>query len=361
LKLTTSRQIETIKAYEPGKPISELEREYGIKNAVKLASNENPIGYSLKVNEAIQNCLASMNRYPDPGAYDLSEALAKKYKVKHSNIVLGNGSDEIISLLANAFLKTDEEALMPLPSFLMYEICVKIAKGNPVKVPLKDFHIDFDSILEKINPKTKMIFLTNPFNPTGDIFTEDEFLGFAEKVPDDILIILDEAYIEFVKDESAYNSLKNPLNDPRIVTIRTFSKAYGLAGFRLGYGVMSDEIAQILQKIRPPFNVNSLAQSAGLAALNDTDFLNQSIEFILKEMSFLKTEINLMGLDYLPTHSNFLMVNVEKESVEVFKDLLQLGVIVKSMKSYGFDNWIRVNAGTQNENKDFVKALKKVI
>ncbi|MCK5100298.1 MAG: aminotransferase class I/II-fold pyridoxal phosphate-dependent enzyme, partial [Desulfobacteraceae bacterium] len=172
---------------------------------------------------------------------------------------------------------------------------------------------------------------------------------------------VDEAYIEFVIDNTVFNSLENPLNDKRVITLRTFSKAYGLAGFRLGYGIMDKEVAKVLHKIRPPFNVNSLAQAAGLAALNDIEFLDKSVEFILKELNFIKTQLDKIGLDYHPTNANFLMVNVKKDSTQVFNDLLKLGVIVKSMKSYGFDNWIRVNAGTQNENKTFIKALKKVI
>jgi histidinol-phosphate aminotransferase len=361
LKLKTSKQIESIKTYEPGKPISELERELGIKNAVKLASNENPIGHSLKVNDAVIESLKTMHRYPDPRAYELTKALADKYKIHAKNVIIGNGSDEIISLIANAFLTTDEEALMPVPSFLMYEICVKIAKGIPVMVPLKDFQIDFDGIVKRINDKTRMIFLTNPFNPTGNTFTEFEFLKFAEKVPKNVLIIVDEAYIEFVKDNSVFNSLENPLQDKRIVTLRTFSKAHGLAGFRLGYGIMDQDVAQILNKIRPPFNVNSLAQAAGLAAINDSEFLEKSVDFILNGLVFIEDALKDIGLEYLPTQANFIMINVNKDSTEVFNDLLKLGVIVKSMKSYGFDNWIRMNAGTQSENKAFIKALKKVL
>ena len=361
MKFKTSRQINSIKAYEPGKPIKELERELGIKNSVKLASNENPLGQSPLVMDAVKENVYSMHRYPDSRGHDLVEAISKKYKIKPENIVIGNGSDEIISLLANAFLDSNEEALMPFPSFLMYEICVKIAKGTPVMVSLKDFQIDFDKMLEKISKKTRMIFLTNPFNPTGGIFTKQNFLKFAKNVPKDILIIVDEAYFEFVKDDTAFNSLENPLKDKRVVTLRTFSKAYGLAGFRIGYGIMDKEIAKTIHKIRPPFNVNSLAQAAGLAALSDVEFLDKSVEFILKGITFLKAELDKINLNYYPTHANFLMVNVGKDSSEVFNDLLKFGVIVKSMKSYGFNDWIRVNAGTINENKIFIQALKKVI
>ncbi len=361
MKFKYSRQMKLIKAYEPGKPINELERELGIKDSVKLASNENPIGHSLLVKDAVLKNLSFMNRYPDPRGHDLSKAIAEKYKVKNENVVIGNGSDEIIALLANAFLDTDDEALMPFPSFLMYEICVKIAKGIPVMVPLKDFNIDFNKMVEKINEKTRMIFLTNPFNPTGCIITKSDFKKFANKVPQNVLIILDEAYFEFVRDESIFNSLEKPLFDNRIVTLRTFSKAYGLAGFRLGYGIMDKQIADVLHKIRPPFNVNSLAQAAGVAALNDVDFLNKSIDFILKGIDFIKLELDKISLQFINTQANFIMINVEKDSTQVFNELLKLGVIIKSMKSYGFDNWIRVNAGTLNENKRFIKALKKVL
>ncbi len=361
MKLKTSKQIQSIKIYEPGKPISELEREYGINNPAKLASNENPIGHSHKVIDAVNKDLHSMNRYPDPRGYNLTELLANKYKVVPGNIIIGNGSDEIISLLANAFLDYNDEALMPQPSFLMYEICVKIAKGKPVMVPLNDYKIDLNKMLDSITDKTKMVFLTNPFNPTGSVFNEKEFMNFSNKIPEDVLMIVDEAYIEFAEDDLIFNSLKTPLIDKRVVTLRTFSKAYGLAGFRLGYGVMDIEIAKILHKIRPPFNVNSLAQAAGVAAMNDTIFLEKSVAFICKQINFLKNELETIGVTYLPTHANFLMINVKKESTKVFNDLLKLGVIVKSMKSYGFNNWIRVNAGTEKENILFIQALKKVL
>ncbi len=361
MKPRTNRYIDSIKAYEPGKPVKELERELGIKNSVKLASNENPIGLSSKVADAVRENLLSMNRYPDPVAHDLSSALALKHKVSTGNIVIGNGSDEIISLLANAFLDKGDEALMPLPSFLMYEICVKIAKGIPVMVPLADYKIDFNKMVEKINEKTRIIFLTNPFNPTGTIFTREEFINFSKDVPEDVLIVVDEAYIEFAGHTGCFNSLEPPLEDERVVSLRTFSKAYGLAGFRLGYGVMDIQLSEIIHKIRPPFNVNSLAQAAGLAALHDDRFLNKSVESILKGIDYLKAGLDGIGLEYCPTHANFIMVNVDKDSYQVFNDLLKLGVIVKSMKSYGFDNWIRVNAGTINENKLFIEALKQVI
>ncbi len=263
-------QVATIKPYEAGKPLKEVEREYNITNVVKLASNENPLGFSPMVNDAVNHHIEDMNRYPESSAYELVQGLSKKYKVQADNIVVGNGSDDIIALLCHGFLNPGDEAVMPLPSFLMYEISVKTAKGIPVMVPLKDFSTNLQGIADQINKKTKMVFITNPFNPTGSTITDDEFETFIKKVPEDVLVIVDEAYIEFVRDDTVYNSLKDPLTDPRIVSLRTFSKAYGLAGFRVGYGIMDAAIAEILNRIRQPFNVNSLAQVAATAALKCT-------------------------------------------------------------------------------------------
>ncbi len=361
MKFTISASLDTIKAYEPGKPLKELEREYNIKKAIKLASNENPIGFSDKVREAVLENLADMNRYPESSGYLLVNKLAQKFKVSKDNIVLGNGSDDIIALLAHAYLNPGEEALMPLPSFLMYEISVKTAKGNPVAVPLKNFTMDLDGMLEKIGPKTKMVFLTNPFNPTGSTLSKDQFVDFAQKIPGNVIIVVDEAYIEFVRDNTVFNSLESPLQDPRVVTLRTFSKAYGLAGFRIGYGVMDNEIAEVLNRIRQPFNVNSLAQAAACAALEDEDFLNTSIKTTHNGIDYLSKELTDMGIGYLPTQSNFLMLDIQTDSSVVFNRLLELGIIARSMKSYGFETFLRVNAGTEDENKTFIRGLKEVL
>ena len=361
MKFTISRPVRTIKAYEPGKPLKEVEREYHISHAVKLASNENPFGYSPNVRDAVLAHLDDMNRYPESSAWDLVQGLAGKFGISSENIVVGNGSDDIIALLAHAFLNPGDEALMPLPSFLMYEISVKTAKGEPVMVPLTDFSTNLDGILEHITPKTRMIFITNPFNPTGSTITADEFSAFSDRVPEDVLIIVDEAYIEFVRDDTVYNSLHHPLSDLRIVTLRTFSKAYGLAGFRVGYGVMDKAVAEVLQRIRQPFNVNSLAQAAAVAALDDEAFLKQSIRATHEGLDFLISELSQMNIPCLPTQSNFLMLNLEIDASRVFEQMLTQGVIVRSLKSYGFDTFLRVNTGTQKENKAFIAALKTVL
>ena len=361
MKFKISSQIATIKPYEPGKPLKEVQREYQITNVIKLASNENPIGFSPRVYDAVTQNMKDMNRYPESSSYLLSNKLAQKFGIDTQNIVIGNGSDDIIALLAHGFLNLGDEAIMPLPSFLMYEISVKTAKGIPVMVPLTDFSTNLNGLIEKISSKTRMIFITNPFNPTGSTITRDEFDEFAKKVPDDVMIVVDEAYIEFVRSEAVYDSLKNPLQDPRVVTLRTFSKAYGLAGFRVGYGIMDEQIAQVLNTIRQPFNVNSLAQAAAVAALDDEAFLNKSIQTIHDGLDFLIAELGAMGIYCLPTQSNFLMMDLKTDATHVFKQMLKLGVIVRSMKSYGFDSFLRVNTGTKEENIAFVQALKRVL
>ncbi|NOX33323.1 MAG: histidinol-phosphate transaminase [Deltaproteobacteria bacterium] len=361
MKFKTSRQISTIKPYEAGKPLSEVEREYKITNAIKLASNENSLGFSPKVYDAVLEHMKDMNRYPESSAHVLCSKLARKFHVRQDNIVAGNGSDDIIALLAQGFLNPGDEALMPLPSFLMYEISVKTAKGVPVMVPLTDFSTNLEGLVEKISSKTRLVFITNPFNPTGSTITYDEFSAFLQKVPEDVIIIVDEAYIEFVRNDAVYNSLKNPLQDSRIVTLRTFSKVYGLAGFRVGYGIMDSEIAEILNRIRQPFNVNSLAQAAAVAALGDEKFLKNSIKTAHDGLDFLFAELGELGIHCLPTQSNFLMLDLKTDATRVFEHMLKLGVIVRSMKSYGFNTFLRVNTGTKEENKAFIKALKKVL
>ncbi|WP_321415280.1 histidinol-phosphate transaminase [uncultured Desulfobacter sp.] len=357
MSFSVSESVKAIKPYEAGKPLSEVEREYGITNAVKLASNENPFGCSPKVADAVLSKLSGMNRYPEPVPFTLCQKLAEKYHVGMKNLVIGNGSDDIIALLAHGFLDPGQEAVMPLPSFLMYEISVKTAKGVPVMVPLKDFSTNLDGLVKAVTPKTKLVFVTNPFNPTGAWVTKDEFLRFADQLPANVLIVVDEAYIEFARNDAVYNSLAEPLTDHRIVTLRTFSKAYGLAGFRIGYGIMDKSVAEILNRIRQPFNVNTLAQAAAQAALEDTDFLIKSISGTHQGIDFLTQKFTDAGFEVVPTQANFLMVNVKADSRDICEKMLYKGVVVRSLASYGYDTFIRINAGTDQENQMCVDAL----
>lgn len=361
MKLNVPDYIMSIKPYEPGKPIDALEREYGITNIVKLASNENPVGPSPLAVKAMAEHLSTMNRYPDGSAFRLTTKIAERFNVRYENVIIGNGSDDIIALIAHAFLGSGKEALMPLPSFLMYEISVKTSGGTPVMIPLNGLAIDLDMMAEAVTEKTSVIFLTNPNNPTGTHFTTEDINIFMSKIPEDIIVIMDEAYIEFARDPDIFNSLKKPLSDPRIIALRTFSKAYGLAGFRVGYGIMDSEIASVLHRIRQPFNVNSLAQVAASAALDDHDFLKSGISTMHQGIDDLRKELAEMGIETFPTQANFFLIDVGRDSTKVFKDMLQYGIITRSMKSYGFPSCIRISAGLPEENKAFIAALKKVL
>ncbi|SLM30836.1 Histidinol-phosphate aminotransferase [Desulfamplus magnetovallimortis] len=361
MNLNVPDHIMSIVPYEPGKPLDFLEREYGIQKSIKLASNENPLGTSPMAVKAISDHLSTMNRYPDGSALKLVNKLADRFNISSENIVVGNGSDDIIALLAHAFLGAGREALMPLPSFLMYEISVKASGGNPVMIPLNGLEIDLDALADSVTDKTSMVFLTNPNNPTGTFFTKEKFTAFMSRMPENLLVIVDEAYIEFARDENIYNSLENPLDDQRIVSLRTFSKAYGLAGFRVGYGVMDAFVAGVIHRIRQPFNVNSLAQVAAAAALDDHDFLEKGIGIMHQGIDFLSEELTEMDIPVMPTQANFFLMDVKQDATMVFNALLKQGIIARSMKSYGFPTYLRISAGLPDENKAFIKALKKVL
>ena len=280
MKLSIPDYIQAIQPYTPGKPMEELEREYGIKDSIKLASNENPLGPSPMAVKAAIDALQNANRYPESSGYYLTRKLSENLNLSPGNIILGNGSDDVIGMLTKAFLKAGDEAIMPKPSFLMYEILVQSAGAVPVFVPLSSSCIDLSAMVERVSPKTRMIFLTHPNNPTGTVLSEKDFQSFIKQIPEEVLIVIDEAYIEFVRDKSSFNSMNTIGSNSRVVILRTFSKAYGLAGLRIGYGLMAEEIARLLQKIRQPFNVNSIAQAAALAALDDREFFAKTLKLV---------------------------------------------------------------------------------
>jgi len=352
--------ILSLKPYSPGKPIEELEREYGIDNPVKLASNENPLGPSPMAVEAVKGAVETLNRYPDGSGHDLINIISANLQVSCKNIVLGNGSDEIIGMLARAFLQPGDEVILPKPSFLMYEIMVRSAGCVSVEVPLKSYSIDLEAIKEKITPKTRMIFLCNPNNPTGTIILKKDFEKFLKMVPPETLVVVDEAYIEFVRQKNCAKSVDCFDESRSLVILRTFSKAYGLAGLRIGYGIMPESIADILNRVRQPFNANSLAQAGAAAALKDMDFLNKTITLVHEELDYMYDALDSMGVTYLPTQTNFFLINVKKDADKVFEMMLRQGVIVRSMSSYGYPDFIRINVGLHGENMRFVEAMLKI-
>lgn len=361
MKLKVTENILSLKAYKPGKPIEELEREYGIKDPVKLASNENPLGPSPKAVEAMQTAIGNLHRYPDGSGHCLVNKLAKKLNVAPSQIVLGNGSDDVIGMLTRVYLSPGDEAVMTDPSFLMYEIYVKTVNAVPVFVPLADLSLNLSAIADAVTDKTRMIFITNPNNPTGSFIKTKEFEKFMEKLPPEIVVVLDEAYIEFARSPECLNGLFQIAEERPIAVLRTFSKAYGLAGIRIGYGVMPSEMAAMCNRVREPFNTNLLAQTGATAALDDEAFLNKTRTLIHTELEILQNRLKEMGIVSFPTQANFFLIDVKQNAGDVFEKMLRQGVIVRSMESYGYPEYIRISIGTHAENVRFLNALKTVL
>lgn len=361
LKKMVSEGIETLVPYKPGKPMAELERELGIENSVKLASNENPLGSSPKAIEAIKEVLSGLNRYPDGAYYYLKEKLAKFVGVTPDMLVIGNGSNEIIELLIRTFMVEGDEAIMGSPSFAVYPIIVQGAGGTSIEVPLSKpsngLTIDLAAMAESITDKTKLIFIANPNNPTGTIVTDTDFDAFMEKVPDNVIVCMDEAYFEYVSSPEFPDSLKYIKEGKSVVILRTFSKIYGLAGLRVGYGIAPARIADYMNRVRQPFNVSSVAEAAAMGALDDSEFVKESIEMNRKGFDFLSKELKELGVEVVPTEANFFLVKVGN-GTEVYNKLLKQGVIVRPMASYNMDEYIRVTIGTEAQNKRFMEAFR---
>jgi histidinol-phosphate aminotransferase len=361
MPFTVAEYIRSIAPYVPGKPLEELEREYGIADSVKLASNENPLGPSPKAVAAIGEALGRLHRYPDGSAFALTRKLARHLQVDPEQIVLGNGSDEILGMLSRVLLGPGDEAVMPRPSFLMYEISVRASGASPVFVPLKDLAIDLDRVADAVGDRTRIVFLCNPNNHTGSVIDQNRMSDFLAVLPEGVVVVLDEAYIEFVRDATAARGLTLMDTGRPLVILRTFSKAYGLAGLRVGYAVMPAELAQLLHRVRMPFNVSSLAQAGALAALDDQGFLNKTLRQVHKGIDDLFQALAERDIACFPTQANFFLIDVKKNADAVFEEMLKKGVIVRSMSAYGYPTYIRVNAGADEENRRLILALEQVL
>jgi histidinol-phosphate aminotransferase len=361
MRKLTRDNIDGIKPYEPGKPIDDVKRELGLSEITKLASNENPLGVSPLALKAMRDALDSVYRYPDGSNYKLRESIAERFKIDMDNVIIGNGSNEIIDLAVKAFLYEHEQVITSTPDFLIFKLATLQEAGKVLEVPLDNFYCNLDKIYEAINEKTKIIFVSNPNNPVGTYIKESKLKEFINKVSSDIVIFLDEAYCEFARDIPEFPQSLKYLNKPNVVICRTFSKAYGLSGLRVGYAMANKNLIQAMNKARQPFNVNMLAQVAAEAALEDQDFLNRTIEVTEAGKVYLYNELNKLGLDYVPSATNFVLMNVKRDAGEVFNLLLKKGVIVRSMASYKLANWIRVTIGTEEENRKFIECLKKVL
>ncbi len=355
--ITVSENIKNITPYVPGKPIEELERELGISGSIKLASNENPLGPSPKAMAAVKKAVEGLNRYPDGSGFYLSEALARKYGVDISQIILGNGSNELIELVVRTFVQPGDEIISADPSFVVYKMITQAANGTNVVVPCKDMRHDLDAMTERITEKTKIVFIANPNNPTGTMNSKAEMDRFMNRVPDHVIVAVDEAYFEYVTHAEYPDSLDYLKEGKNILVLRTFSKIYGLAGLRIGYGITTTAIAELMNKVRQPFNTNSLAQIGALAALADRKHVEKSIAINNEGKQYLYQSFQQLGISYLPTETNFIMFETQRDSKDLYSALLKTGVIIRPMGPQK----LRVTIGLPEENKRFIAELEKIV
>lgn len=358
--------VSAIQPYVPGKPIAELERELGIKNSVKLASNENPLGPSPKAVEALTAYLAKGNdlhRYPEGGGYYLKSVLSGKLSksgvtVGPDNLILGNGSNELLDVAVRTFMGPGDEAVMARPSFIVYFLAVQSVGGKAVQVPLtSDYRHDLLKMADAVTGRTRMVFVANPNNPTGTSNKKDEFEQFMKRIPDGVLVVVDEAYFEYVQDPDYPDTLSYYADGRDILLLRTFSKAYGLAGLRIGYGIAKAEVLNELNRIREPFNTSTPAQLAALHALGDSEHLKRSVEVNEQGKQYLYRELGGLGIPYVPTETNFIYLPLGRDAKALYEALLRKGVIVRPMGPHE----IRVTIGRPEENERFIEALKTVI
>ncbi len=352
-----------IKPYKPGKPVEEVERELGLSGVIKLASNENPLGASPLAVEAMQKNLSKMHDYPDGYCYYLREALSQKLGVRPEQLIFGNGSDEILSFLALAYVGSGDEAVMATPSFSQYEFALRLLGGEPRKVELvgDNFEYDLDAILAAVNEKTRLVFLCTPNNPTGTIIRKKELNSFVEKLPDKVLLVLDQAYLEYAWDPDHPTGIEYIEQGFPVISLRTFSKIYGLAGLRIGYGVAPAEVVADLSRVREPFSVNAMAQAAARAALEDRDHEERSRKMVEEARKQLAEGFAEMGLRAVPDQANFCFVDTGVDSKQVFQALMQRGVIVRTGDIFGYPTYIRVTYGTEEQNRRFLKGLKEAL
>jgi histidinol-phosphate aminotransferase len=360
LKLNIPEKIQSLQPYIPVKQSCELERDLGLKGSINLASNENPWGPSPRVLSSLQPALSHLNRYPEGSCYSLVETIASHYNLASGEVFVGNGSNEVIELLVKAFVSEGDQVITSHPSYVMYRNFVKMSSGDNVLVPLKKMSHDLSSILAGITDKTRLVFLDNPNNPTGTSIEPVKLYTFLSKVPEDVIVVLDQAYVEYMESDQqvdVYSLIKNVKARCPVVSVRTFSHAYGLSGLRVGFGLMPEEIAFCLHKVRQPYNVNGIAQLAAQAALEDDAYLLTIIERTWAARDFLRSELVKCGCVSYPSQTNFILVDVQGKADPLCEAMLHKGVIIRSLRSYGFPDCIRVSVGTEEENVHFIKTL----
>ncbi|WP_213583217.1 histidinol-phosphate transaminase [Paenibacillus sp. J2TS4] len=355
------KNIVHLPVYQPGKPMEEVKRELGLTEVIKLASNENPFGCSEKAKEAIAAEIANTSIYPDGGAVQLTEALAKQLGVEPNQIIFGAGSDEVILMIARAFFEAGDETVMASHTFPQYKHNAEIEGAVCIEVPLKDGTHDLDAMLAAITERTKVVWICNPNNPTGTMVTHDQVAEFMDKVPSHVLVVLDEAYAEY-NMTSEYPDVFQLLSTYKnLISLRTFSKIYGLASLRIGYGVGHPEVIRSINQVREPFNTSRYGQAAALAAIHDRSFINRCREVNAAGIRYLTEQFERMGLSFYPAHGNFIMVEVGRPAAEVFNGLLRQGFIVRGGHQLDFPTKIRVTVGSQEQNEKFIQALEQVL
>jgi len=350
--------VNTLVPFKQSKPIEELQREFGLHDVIKLASNENPLGPSPKALNAVQAVLSGINHYPDASGYNLKHKLAQHLFVSADQITLGNGSNEILALIAHTFLQPKHEVIYSAHSFVMYEVVTQMMHAKKVEVPTKDWCIDLNGILNAITDKTKVIFIANPNNPTGTYLTKEAIKAFLANVPDHILVVMDEAYHEFAKHLNDYDtSLHYLAEHPNLIITRTFSKSHGLAGLRIGFSITHETTANLLTRMCPTYNVNHLAQIAAIAALDDGEHVEKTVKTNIAGLKQLGAGFKKLDLDYLPSVGNFIALSVERDAKEIYQALLEQGIITRPMDIFGMPTYLRVSVGLAEENQRLLDAL----
>lgn len=362
MTISAPKYIEQIAPYQGGKPITELAREMNLRveDIVKLASNENPLGISPKAEYAIQDAILEIARYPDGNSYELREAVSKKFSVAHEQIVFGNGSNDILELAARAYLTNDCETIYSQHAFAVYPLVTQATGAKGVVVPAKDYGHDLTAMLAAVTDKTKIIFIANPNNPTGTLIAKADLYRFLQQLPKYVLVVLDEAYDEYLPAEHKSEAIGWLKEFDNLLISRTLSKAYGLAGLRIGFGLCHPKVADMMNRVRQPFNVNSIAQAAALASLADDDFVARTYALNQAGMAQLKQGFQKLGLEYIPSYANFISVKVGN-ATEVNQQLLKNGVIVRPVANYEMPEYLRVSIGLFSENAKFLAVLAQIL
>jgi histidinol-phosphate aminotransferase len=361
IKNLARKGILKIASYTPGKSIEEVQKEFGAKKWTKLASNENLLGPSPKALKAIRKELAKVYLYPEGPCTVLREALAQKFAIPERMVVISNGADNLILMIANAFVNEGDEVVMADPTFSVYTNATQIMGGKPIGLKLKDFTHDLDGMLKRVSRKTKLVFICNPNNPTGTTVSVEALNAFLSRLPKRVVVVLDEAYGDFVEDAFCPNGLDYIKETKQVIVLRTFSKVYGLAGLRIGYALGREDLIDCLYQVRDPFPVHRLAQVAALAALNDEEHAVRSIQMVYEGKRYLYKELDRAGLFYVPSEANFIFIDFKKDSERVFQAFLGEGIIIRPGKIWGYPTFARVTIGRTEDNHRFIKALRKIL